>query len=245
MGELQLLDSFLAYRNNFAGSLPPTLGNIVALRQLRLDENQIAGAIPPSYGNLVNINTLTLNDNKLTGNIPTSFCSFAAISQLGLHNNRLEGYIPDCLLDKNITEFTVRYNYYNFEELAYSKTKISNYYKYAPQYLKFVDTLYVTPNTTVDLTYDDGNYLGSPSLYRWKKDGVWLHDASASNDVISINCSSSGSQSCEGLYYLLITNPDYAGAYLSGDIFYLKMAPELDRTICSADELYQALELCI
>ncbi|WP_192085647.1 hypothetical protein [Algoriphagus sp. Y33] len=245
MGGLQLLDSFLAYRNSLTGSLPAVFGNIASLRQLRLDENQITGEIPPSYGNLVNINTLTLNDNKLIGSIPSSFCSFATISQLGLHNNRLEGDIPDCLLDKNITEFTVRYNYYNFEELAYSKTKIPNYYTYAPQYLKFVDTLYISSNTTVDLTYDDGNYQGSPSIYRWKKDGVWLHDASPTNDVISINCSSSGSQPCEGLYYLLVTNPDFAGAYLGGDIFYLKMAPGLDRTICTADELNRTVQLCI
>ncbi|WP_425637966.1 hypothetical protein ACPUEN_00940 [Algoriphagus yeomjeoni] len=233
IGGLQALDQFFVYRNNLTGTLPSSFGNMPALRQLKLEENQIGGTIPPSYGNLVNINALTLNDNKLTGSIPSTFCSFVNISHLGLHNNYLEGTIPNCLYDKNMWQFTVRYNHYNFEELTYAKSKVGDYYLYAPQYLKFVDTVYVQPNTSMNLTVDDGNYQGSPSIYRWKKNGVWMHDASANNKVISINCNS---PACEGMYFLEITNPDFVGPHLTGNLYYVKIGTDLTQTICLVEE---------
>ncbi len=240
MGGLQVLDSFLAYRNELSGNLPSSLGNIASLRQLRLDENQLDGSIPSSYGDLVNINALTLNNNKLTGSIPGSFCSFVNISNLGLHNNKLEGDIPNCLFDKNILQFTTRYNYYNFEDLAYAKSKVNDYYLYAPQLLKFVDTVYMQPSASMDLSVNDGNYQGSPSIYRWKKNGTWVHNASPDYQVLSITCNTSA---CEGLYYLEIINPDFIGPKLYGDVFYVKLVPVLNRTICSSNELNEALEL--
>ncbi|MBN3584828.1 hypothetical protein JYB64_20720 [Algoriphagus aestuarii] len=233
IGGLQVLDSFFVYRNNLTGTLPSSFGNMPGLRQLKLEENEIEGPIPASYSNLTYINALTLNNNKLTGAIPSGFCSFSNISHLALHNNFLEGNIPNCLYDKNMWQFTVRYNYYNFEELAYAKTKVGDYYLYAPQYLKFVDTVYVQPNGTMNLTVDDGNYQGSPSIYRWKKNGTYLHDASPNNKVISINCNSSA---CEGMYFLEITNPDFVGPHLTGNLYYVKIGSDLNRTICLVDD---------
>ena len=144
----------------------------------------------------------------------------------------MQGTIPNCLYDQPISEFTLANNYYNFEELAYAKSKGTSSYKYSPQFLEFVDTVYVQPNGLMDLSVDDGNYQGSQSTYRWKKDGTWLHTSAPSQEVLSINCNSSA---CEGWYHLEITNPDFPGMTLSGDVYYVKIRPQLNKTICKLD----------
>lgn len=249
MGEMSQLNSLFIYRNNLSGYLPASMGNLSNLWRLRLQENQIQSLIPGSFGNLLNLRDLYLSDNKLFGTIPPGLCSLPYLNELNLHGNNLEGDIPNCLYDKNMYSFTVRYNHYNFEELTYAKSKVGDYYLYAPQLLKFIDTLYVAPNTTRDLTIDDGNYQGSPSSYRWKKNNVWMHDASPNNKVISITCNSPAnppySSPCEGVYYLEIVNPDFVGPHLTGNVFYVKIAPALTKTICATDDLNQLLEVCV
>lgn len=249
MGEMSQLNSLFIYRNNLSGILPASLGNLSNLWRLRLQENQIQSLIPVSFENLLNLRDLYLSDNKIFGTIPPGLCNLPYLNELNLHGNNLEGDIPNCLYDKNMYSFTVRYNHYNFEELTYAKSKGGNYYLYAPQLLKFVDTLYVAPNTTRDLTVNDGNYQGSPSRYRWKKNNVWMHDASPNNKVISITCNSSANppytSPCEGLYYLEIVNPDFVGPHLTGNLYYVKIAPAITKTICSSDEPIQQLLLCV
>lgn len=234
LGGMSSLVNFRLNLNNLTGSIPPELGNLSNLQDLRLANNQLTGPIPSSFGNLTGILTLTLNNNKLTGVIPGGLCSLPNIVQLELQSNNLEGVIPNCLYDKNIGFFLLSYNFYNFENLAYAKTKVADNFQYSPQQIKFVDTVYVQPNATQSLTVDDGNYQGASSSYRWKKDGTWLHAASPSNKTINLNC---GTSSCEGLYYVEITNPDFPGAYLSGNIYYIKIGANLNRTICSVGNL--------
>lgn len=54
--------------------------------------------------------------------------------------------------------FLLSYNNFNFENLAYAKTKVLDNFQYSPQKLAFVDTVYVQPNASMNLTVDDGNY---------------------------------------------------------------------------------------
>lgn len=233
LGSMSSLVNFRLNLNKLTGSIPSELGNLSNLQDLRLANNQLTGPIPSSLGNLVNVSSLTLNNNELTGSIPGSLCSLPNISQLELQSNLLKGVIPNCLYDKNIGMFLLSYNNFNFENLAYAKTKVLDNFQYSPQKLAFVDTVYVQPNASMNLTVDDGNYQGAQSSYRWKKNGIWLHSASPGNKTISVNCSTSA---CEGLYYLEITNPDYPGSLLFGDLYYVKIGVDLLQTICMVEE---------
>jgi hypothetical protein len=139
----------------------------------------------------------------------------------------------------NLEEFeTLANNYFNFEELSYAKSKGISSYKNAPQFLGFVDTVYVQQNETVELTVDDGNYQGASFIYRWMKDGSWVHDASSNHKKLNIDC---GTPACQGLYFLQITNPDFVSSHLTGNVFYIKIRSQLNKTICLLDEYLKRL----
>ena len=56
--------------NGLTGEIPPALGNLTYLRDLRLSNNQLTGTIPPALGNLTYLRDLRLSNNQLTGCIP-------------------------------------------------------------------------------------------------------------------------------------------------------------------------------
>ena len=77
-----------------AGTLPPELGNLANLEDLRLNNNQLTGAIPAKLGNLANLTHLELYGNQLTGAIPAKLGNLANLTHLQIHNNQLTGAIP-------------------------------------------------------------------------------------------------------------------------------------------------------
>jgi len=78
--------------NNFGGHLPNSLGNLSSqLSQLYLGGNQISGKIPATIGNLINLTLLTMENNSLGGNIPTTFGKFQKLQKLNLGANKLSG----------------------------------------------------------------------------------------------------------------------------------------------------------
>ena len=81
-------------RNQLTGSIPPELGGLASLRELRLAVNQLTGRIPPELGRLAALEDLALSRNQLTGEIPPEIGSLAALETLHLHHNRLMGSIP-------------------------------------------------------------------------------------------------------------------------------------------------------
>ena len=56
--------------NELSGWIPPELGSLSKLEELRLGENQLGGGIPAELGHLSNLVFLALNDNHLGGEIP-------------------------------------------------------------------------------------------------------------------------------------------------------------------------------
>ncbi len=93
-GHVDRLDLF---PNNLDGALPPTLGNLTALRLAFLHSNHLTGPIPVELGTLTSLEDLTLHSNALTGSIPTSFDGLSALSWMDLHDNQLSGPISDGL----------------------------------------------------------------------------------------------------------------------------------------------------
>ena len=88
--------------NRLSGELPPELGNLSRLRELRLGDNQLNGEIPPELGNLFNLEVLSLVRNRLSGSIPPSLGNLAFLKELGIWGNALNGEIPSTLANLSL-----------------------------------------------------------------------------------------------------------------------------------------------
>ncbi|MDE0072391.1 MAG: hypothetical protein OXR82_07855 [Gammaproteobacteria bacterium] len=77
--------------NNLSGSIPPELGDLSHLTQLRIRANDLSGGpIPPELGNLANLTELWLNG--LSSPIPAELGNLANLTDLSLRG--LSGRIP-------------------------------------------------------------------------------------------------------------------------------------------------------
>ena len=83
--------------NSLAGELPPELGNLSSLEQLRLAYNSLSGKIPPELGRLFSLTSLDLTSNRLDGEIPIELGNLSNLTSLALWGNRLTGQIPSSL----------------------------------------------------------------------------------------------------------------------------------------------------
>ncbi|XP_058210582.1 probable LRR receptor-like serine/threonine-protein kinase At3g47570 isoform X2 [Rhododendron vialii] len=83
--------------NKLHGSIPSTIGNLVNLEHLGLNENLFTGPIPDSVGYLHKLRRLIFSTNTISGKIPDSIGNLSFLNQLYLWENRLEGAIPASL----------------------------------------------------------------------------------------------------------------------------------------------------
>nr|GMC59470.1 LRR receptor-like serine/threonine-protein kinase RPK2 [Ipomoea batatas] len=88
---LKLLD---ASKNQIAGTIPPTVGNLVSLVSLNLSRNMLQGPIPSNLGLIKDLQYLSLAGNNLSGHIPTSLGQLHSLDSLDLSSNSLTGEIP-------------------------------------------------------------------------------------------------------------------------------------------------------
>ena len=77
-----------------SGEIPEKLGNLLNLKELRLENNSLKGGIPTELGYLVNLQWLWLQGNQLSGEIPGILGSLVKMDGMGLANNQLKGEIP-------------------------------------------------------------------------------------------------------------------------------------------------------
>ncbi|KAG6428983.1 hypothetical protein SASPL_107022 [Salvia splendens] len=98
-------------RNNFHGTIPPVLGNLVELEYLDLSFNNFVGLIPPYLGSLTNLRALNLSNNMLVGVIPDDLNALLKLQDLQMYTNRLNGSIPPWL--GNLTNLGVFTAYEN------------------------------------------------------------------------------------------------------------------------------------
>jgi hypothetical protein len=80
--------------NGFSGSIPTTIGNLVAATRINMGTNRLTGKIPDEIQSLASILQLTLSENQLTGPIPTSVGLLTTIKGVNFDNNLLSGTIP-------------------------------------------------------------------------------------------------------------------------------------------------------
>lgn len=91
-------------KNNLSGTIPPTIGDLSALRVLKLYRNNLYGSIPEQIGNCKKLTALVLYSNQLSGSIPTSIVGLTELLDLFLYKNKLSGTIPNDL--GNLTKLT-------------------------------------------------------------------------------------------------------------------------------------------
>jgi len=75
--------------------MPASLGNLINLSYLHIQENQLSGDIPASLGGLANLRSLNLSGNSLTGSIPEGLGHLAYLQDVALSGNQLSGNLPD------------------------------------------------------------------------------------------------------------------------------------------------------
>ena len=79
------------------GHLPPRLGRLHGLRELRLGDNRLSSPIPFELRALDSLESLELHGNELIGRIPAVLGGLPRLESLTLHDNRLRGPIPATL----------------------------------------------------------------------------------------------------------------------------------------------------
>ncbi|KAJ0264451.1 Leucine-rich repeat [Hirschfeldia incana] len=82
-----------------AGSLPPSISNMTALKDLWLGKNKLTGPIP-DLSPMTRLETLHLEDNQFNGSIPESLARLPNLRILSIKNNKLQGTIPSALLQR-------------------------------------------------------------------------------------------------------------------------------------------------
>ena len=80
--------------NRLTGTIPPELGNLSGLKELKLSGNQLGGTIPTELGKLSSLTELSISNNQLVGTIPPELRNLARLTQLDLAYNRLAGTMP-------------------------------------------------------------------------------------------------------------------------------------------------------
>ena len=83
--------------NALTGVIPPEIGSLSELVELRLNWQRLTGEIPSELGNLKSLKWLDLRSNSLSGPIPSEIGDLTELTTLNLRDNELSGRIPKSL----------------------------------------------------------------------------------------------------------------------------------------------------
>jgi Leucine-rich repeat (LRR) protein len=110
--------AFLQYvylNSNQLTSLPDLTGQN-GLSYFDASYNQITGSLPTWIGDLTNLYGLYLNNNSLSGDIPSQIGTLSNLNYLDLSNNQFSGTLPDLSGLTNLSELSLSYNSFSFDE---------------------------------------------------------------------------------------------------------------------------------
>ncbi|GKY97954.1 hypothetical protein MPSEU_000753400 [Mayamaea pseudoterrestris] len=79
---------------SLSGTIPPSLGALTLLKELKLQNNDLAGPLPTELGELTELIALDLSYNRLSGTIMTELGNLKRLEKLRLSANGLTGSIP-------------------------------------------------------------------------------------------------------------------------------------------------------
>ena len=120
MGALVNLQSLRLQNNSISGDIPSSFKNCSNFGLIDIGNNHLTGIIPPWIGEMTNLLVLRLRSNEFKGRIPPQICQLSSLRVLDLANNSLSGVIPNCL--KNISAMALpepNIQVFPFEPLKY------------------------------------------------------------------------------------------------------------------------------
>ncbi|KAI3460647.1 hypothetical protein Pfo_017310 [Paulownia fortunei] len=100
--------------NSLTGPIPYELGMCKRLALLNLAQNILTGPLPPVLGNLTNLQVLNLQLNNFVGEIPPQITLLNRLQKLNISRNSLNGSIPLSISSlKNLTNLDLKGNNLN------------------------------------------------------------------------------------------------------------------------------------
>ncbi|KAH7571948.1 hypothetical protein JRO89_XS04G0172300 [Xanthoceras sorbifolium] len=115
IGNLSFLVQLRLRNNSFQGSIPVDLVHLHRLEILHLGYNSFQGEIPSWLGSLPKLQILYLFRNNFTGTIPPSLGNITTLKNLELWNNNLQGNIPEEIGNLNNLE---TFNLYGNQQIS-------------------------------------------------------------------------------------------------------------------------------
>jgi len=190
------------------GILSGDLARLQNLEVLELGSNQLSGPIPPEISQLSKLQVINLYENKFTGSIPASIRNLSQLEWLHLYDNQLSGNIPDFSSSATLAHIRVENNCFLFGGIDAANVSAGVIeFIYAPQdTILALNELYESRQ----LTIIDDDFAGN--IYHW-----YLNDAlyKEGNDVLDL--------SETGMYYCLVTHPDFPELTLYSDTLYIEV----------------------
>ncbi|XP_059442105.1 putative receptor-like protein kinase At3g47110 [Corylus avellana] len=105
------LQQFLASNNQFYGQLPSTVFKCKQLKYLSLRENDFIGSLPSEIENLIMLTELYLDNNIFGGTIPSTLFKCKQLQILSMRNNKFTGRLPQEIGNLTmLTELDLSYN---------------------------------------------------------------------------------------------------------------------------------------
>ena len=112
IGELKNLTDMKLYGNELTSTIPPEIAQLQNLTKLDLHNNHFTGNIPPELGQLQNLTELTLHASHFTGSIPPELGQLQNLAEMRLSDNILTGSIPPELSHlQNLTDMSLSGNW--------------------------------------------------------------------------------------------------------------------------------------
>jgi parallel beta-helix repeat protein len=103
------LQELFLEENNFTGSIPPQLGTLSDLKNVRLNDNQLSGNIPATLANLAKLFIINLGSNNLSGPVPAELSDLSSLLYLMIYNNPLTGALPESFVNLPLELLSFRY----------------------------------------------------------------------------------------------------------------------------------------
>ncbi|KAL3830274.1 hypothetical protein ACJIZ3_019076 [Penstemon smallii] len=111
LGSLVELTYLELDNNSLTGPIPSELGMCQNLALLNLAQNRFTGLLPPALGDLTNLQVLNLQFNNLVGEIPPQIIMLTRLLKLNLSRNSFNGSIPLSLSSlRNLTNLDLQGN---------------------------------------------------------------------------------------------------------------------------------------
>ena len=161
----------LQSHNKLGNSIFDTIGQLEALKELKLGNNNLSGYLPPSIGRLQNLRTLELQSNKLLS-LPDGLRELANLQILNVAGNQLTGLPMDVLETLPIVDLNASNNamvgaLFPFSVSGLSKLEYLDVANNSLASLAFSENLSLPAIKTINIA--SNRIVALPDMSGWKE----------------------------------------------------------------------------